>query len=220
MVELRQWEQIADFGKKIVKTLKTRLNDDPLRVWMAHYIAELMKEEKSAKSERHRNSIREEGSDLIIRLWSIRHEFDPNDPINSLNQNIKILVGKDPFREPFVNCSDKEVENEEVEETVFEHCLGSILERSEKEKKVVMATLTTDVSAEDMKIHSKGNGQNSDNDLAINIKALMSFQNKLVKDDPILKSIVEAKTESERKNLAMQALWEISKQRRKLIKKL
>jgi hypothetical protein len=187
---------------------------------MAHYIAELMKEEKSAKSEKWRSSIRKKCCDVIMRLWSIRYRFDSDDPINSLDRNIKILVGKDSFREPLVNCSDKEDENEEMEGTDFERCLYSILKLSEKEKKVIMVALTADVSAEDMKIHSKGDGQNSDDDLEINIKALMSFRNKLVRDDPILKSIVEAKTESERKNLAIQALLEISKQRRKLTKKL
>ncbi len=184
---------------------------------MAHYIAELMKKEKTAKSEKHRNLIRKQCSELIMRLWIFRYKFDSNNPINSLNQNIKILVGEDPFRRPFLSHSDKE---ETQEESDFEQYLNSIIKLSEYEKQVIFSAMTADASEEISEGFSNEDGQESETEFEINITNLINYRDRLTKDNPVLEGIISTEPGSERNTAVMQALWDISKKRRKIIKRL
>lgn len=217
MVELKQWEEIAELGSKIVDTFKTHPGDDPLRVWMAHYIAELMEKEKTVKTEKQRTLIRKQCSELVMRLWDIRYKFDPNDPINTLNQNIKTLVGKGTFGQPFLSCSKKE---ETQEEPCFEEYLNSIIKLSEHEKEVVFSVITADATSEMSDTFANEDSQESEKEFGINIRTLLNYRSSLAKKNPILETIIQAKSKEERRELAMKALWDISKKRRKIIKKL
>ncbi len=221
MEELKGWEGVADLGKKIVKTLNVRSNDDPLRVWMAHYISELMKNEQAAKSEKQRNSIRRECAKLILHLWSIRYQYDFSDPINSLNRNLKILVGDDPFRQPLVRCSEEAKNEQAIDGTDYEQILELITSLSKDEKQVIFAALTADMPEDVPKV---GSGTDDDGGRIdeVDYTKLLKFRDVLVKksDNPMLKDIIAAKTNSKRKNSVIKALWEISKKRRRLIKKL
>lgn len=219
VVESTEWDRVAELGKKIIKALKVDSRNDPLRVWMAHYIAELLKKEKVARSERQRNSIRKESSDLIIRLWSIRDRFDRNDPINLLNENIKTLLGQDPFREFVGNKSDTEKPHKTAVKSKSEG-LGSIIKLSEKERKAIIIGLASDDSHESVEnILPAANGD-ADDSLEININELLGLLRSYAKEDPMLQSILDSKTKSEKMAQTLQVLSQINEERVNILKHL
>lgn len=221
MVELKGWEETAKLGKKIVKALKCRPHDDPLKAWMAHYISELMKNEMSEENERQRNCIRKKCADLILRLWNIRSRYDQNDPINSLNRNLNILVGGEPYRKSPMDFSDDDGCKMNADGVDHEQALGLISDLSEKEKKVICVALTADMPEEALSADFNDKDDNGGVDVQ-SFHELLKLRGRMVdaSDNPLLKEILDAKSISGRKKVTIQALWEISKQRRRLIKKL
>lgn len=69
-------DSILALGKKIVDELGLGQSNDTLGRWMAHYIAETMKEADAATGEAHHKKM-SECSDLILKLWAHRGEL-PN----------------------------------------------------------------------------------------------------------------------------------------------
>lgn len=219
---MKGWEEIADLGRKIVKTLNTHSSDDPLRVWMAHYIAELMKNEKAAKSKKQQDSIRKNCAELILRLWNIRYQFDTSHPINQLNHKLEVLVGDNPWPRPFVKAKEKGSPKEEkCNITKYERNLKQIDELSEQDKRVIFAALVADLPEE-----APEEVNNSQDSTETNVnrlyKQLISSRNRLVREseDKSLKEIVDAKSKLARKKAVTQALIKNSMQRRKIIKML
>ncbi|AQQ71437.1 hypothetical protein SMSP2_01811 [Limihaloglobus sulfuriphilus] len=222
MVKLKKWDEIAKLGEEIVKTLSINPNNSLLQIWMSHYIAELIEKEKTAKSKRSRNQIRKECSDLITRLWMIRYKYDPNDPIYSLEQNLKILVGKNPLKKALVNASiepNNIDENMQSEGGGFEHLIASIIKLSEKEKEIIMAALTADVSEEEVLSYSSDNMQDK-NEFTLNIKTLINYRDRILNSDNMLKGIIQAESDVERMDKMIKALSKTNKQRQDIIKKM
>jgi len=218
VARLKGWAETATLGRRIVKALRLSSHDDPLRVWMAHYIAEPMSNEKSVTSDKRRTTIRRECADLITRLWSIRYQYDQSDPINSLNHNIKVLVGDDVFRRPLVDCSDATEDGEKGYVTAYEWTLQLIASLSKKENAVMLAALTAETPDE---LSDSISGHDEDGK-GLELSGLLDFRKRIVgsSDDPLLKRVEEAETDSARQEAVADALWELSKQRRRLIKTL
>jgi hypothetical protein len=221
VAELKQWEEIADLGNKIVEALQTRSYDDPLRAWMAHYIAELMKkEEKATKTQR--TLIRKECADMIIRLWSVRPRFDYYDPINTINRNLEILVGKDAYRRPVVDISNQEGNEAEDIESKYEKTLSMITELSHKEMRTIFVALTAAIPDKVQIVGLKKEDDTNDKIDENNYTELLTIRNRLTNspDLPSLKIISEAKTDSEKQKATVKILREIDKKRQELIKSI
>ena len=222
MVELKQWEKIADLGKRIVKTLKTHSNDDPLRVWMAHHIAELMKKEKVATNKKQRDSIRKNCAELILRLWNIRYEFDTSHPINQLNHKLEMLVGDNPWPRQLIKTKGKETSKKEIYKvTKYENNLKQIEKISEQDKQIVFIALTADLPDE-IPEEVGSNQDCTDIEIGPLYTKLTLYRNKIVSESEIksLKEIVDAKNKLARKKAVTQALIKNNMQRHKLIKML
>ena len=217
VAKLKAWDEIAALGRRIVQGLKLSPHSDSLRAWMAHYVAELLANERACTNHKRRASLRKQCAELITRLWSIRYQFDPSDPISELNRNIRVLVGDDIMNRPRVDCSDTTGAAEENCETAYEQTLRQIALVSKKESAVMLSALTAGL-VEELSGTSSGD---EDGHPELDISELLRFRKRVVdNDDALLTAIEEAETDSARQEAVAEALWDLSKERRRLIKTL
>lgn len=219
---MKYWEEVANLGERIIKALEIKAHDDPLRCWMAHYIAELMDSEKSAKSEKQRTAIRKNCTELILRLWKIRYRFDPSHPLSQLSRKLEILAGDKPWSRPFVETTEGKAQTKEKHSgPKYEKNLKLIAELAEEDKRVVFIALTADLPRKAPEEFQ--DGENADEaDVAFNYRNLITTRDRLAKgaNTQSLKDIVDAKTKAARKSAIARALMKTNERRQKLIKML
>jgi len=92
MEDSKAQKQFINLGKLVVKELGLDPGVDTLSRWMAHYLAEQIKEAEREKNQKKKTAIEKDISDLIIKIWDrrkIRH--DDLDPLKDINVAIKLL---------------------------------------------------------------------------------------------------------------------------------
>lgn len=89
-------KDVLDLGRALVKELGLDPGVDTLSRWMAHYIAELIKEAETAKVE-ERPAKLAKCADAILKLWERRHQL-PNGkrPFEDLEPILRALESLDP----------------------------------------------------------------------------------------------------------------------------
>lgn len=79
-------------GSRIVNELNIHQSSDTLSRWMAHHLAEVIKEAETAEGT-ERESLQEKAVCLILELWSNRKNLPGNAyPLNHLKDIISILI--------------------------------------------------------------------------------------------------------------------------------
>mgnify|MGYP007049688080 CR=1 FL=1 len=87
---------VLDLGCELVKELDIDPGADTLSRWMAHYIAELIDEAKTAKVE-DRPAKLARCADAILKLWDHRHQLpDGKRPFEDLEPIMRALASLDP----------------------------------------------------------------------------------------------------------------------------
>jgi len=87
---------VLDLGCELVKELDIDPGADTLSRWMAHYIAELIDEAKTAKLE-DRLAKLARCADAILKLWDHRHQLpDGKRPFEDLEPIMRALASLDP----------------------------------------------------------------------------------------------------------------------------
>lgn len=87
---------ILALGKKLVEELGLDQSTDTLGRWMAHYIAETIKDAEAATGEAHNRKM-SECSDFILKLWAHRSNL-PNGkrPFEDFEPIFRVLKSLDP----------------------------------------------------------------------------------------------------------------------------
>lgn len=89
-------KDVLDLGCALVKELNLDPGVDTLSRWMAHYIAELIDEAKTARVE-DRQAKLANCADAILKLWDHRHQLpDGKRPFEDLEPIMKALASLDP----------------------------------------------------------------------------------------------------------------------------
>jgi len=89
-------KDVLDLGCALVKELDLDPGVDTLSRWMAHYIAELVDEAKTAKVE-DRPAKLARCADAILKLWEHRHQLpDGKRPFEELEPIMRALASLDP----------------------------------------------------------------------------------------------------------------------------
>lgn len=225
MEELKGWENVAELGNQIIKKLQDQPHDDPLKRWMAYHVAELLEQEKKAKTARKRELLRKECSDLIIKIWKIRRRYDPNDPINRINRGLDVIVAGGQtswmtFQEPAM--PEGKGPKRKPKKLKYDQILTKIMELADKERRVVFAATTADFPEEltdeiqDVEDQQAEKLNVEHYDQLITLRDLF-FQKTQSKD---IKDIANAKTKTARKKAVAKALHHIDVKRKAYIKML
>lgn len=87
---------VLDIGRALVKELCLDSGVDTLSRWMAHYIAELIKEAETAKVDERPEKL-DKCADAILKLWERRHQL-PNGkrPFQDFEPILRALESLDP----------------------------------------------------------------------------------------------------------------------------
>ena len=89
-------KDVLDLGCALVNELNLDPGVDTLSRWMAHYIAELIGEAKTAKIE-DRPAKLAKCADAILKLWDHRHQLaDGKRPFEDLEPIMRALASLDP----------------------------------------------------------------------------------------------------------------------------
>jgi hypothetical protein len=72
---LKPWSDVVTLGKTIVRDLGLEESNDTLGRWMAHRLAELMREAEVGQGEKARDAGRKAASDLVLRIWDHRSSW-------------------------------------------------------------------------------------------------------------------------------------------------
>lgn len=223
MEELKGWENVAELGNRIIKKLQAQPHDEPLKSWMAYRVAELMEQEKKAKTARKREVLRKECSDLIIKIWKIRRRYDPNDPINKINHGLDVLLsGSQPswmtFQEPPIQKG--KAEKRKLKKLKYDQVLTKIMELSDKDRRVVFAATTAELPE---KVTGETRDIEEQQAEELNVEQydqLITMRNlvfeKTQSED--IKDIANAKTKTARKKAVARALHNIDVERKAYIK--
>lgn len=223
MEELKGWENVAELGNHLVNKLHIQPHDEPLKYWMAYRVAELMEQEKKAKTARKREQLRKECSDLIINIWKIRRRYDPNNPINRINNNLEILVvrsqtswmtfkdsptpeGKDTKRKP--------------KKMKYDHVLNKIMEIADKERRVVFAATTAELPDKLTEETQDSEDQRAEKLNIEHYNQLITLRNLLFQNSQSknIQNIANAKNKTARKKAVAKALHSIGLERKAYIK--
>jgi len=93
-------DALLELGRRLTKELELDTSVDTLGRWMAHYIAELIKDAESASGEERRAKL-QASSDAILNLWRHRHELpDGKRPFEELEPILRALESLDPDGPP------------------------------------------------------------------------------------------------------------------------
>ncbi len=164
-------ESVLELGRKLVEQLGLDDSTDTLARWMAHYIAERIKEVEAAPSDQ-RNKTRSECCDEILKLWAHRSVLpQAKRPFASFEPVFRALESLDPESKSrrFYQLTTKD-EHGESDETkqwleraslvdksarmLIRHCIANAAQTSlNKESEWVrLATKTSSVSTDDLRV--------------------------------------------------------------------
>jgi len=93
---LKQWQEIARLGQRIVHELDLQNTNKVLGRWMAHRVAELMQSVETTTDPIAKEAAERECQDLIIRLWGIRDKWPSGGPLHALMPTLQILLADVP----------------------------------------------------------------------------------------------------------------------------
>src|SRR5688572_3149706 len=103
MGQSEQQKAILELGKLLVKQLDLETSVDTLSRWMAHYLAEKIKDAEALTEGVKKKHSEKECFSLILDLWKHRWHYKPEkQPLRDFNQLFDILERLDPERdEPY-----------------------------------------------------------------------------------------------------------------------
>lgn len=96
MAHLKQWQEIARLGQRILHELELQNTNNVLPRWMAYRVSELIKRTEATIDPKEKEIAEKECQDLIIRLWESRNNWPTGGPLHSLMPTLKILLAKRP----------------------------------------------------------------------------------------------------------------------------
>lgn len=100
MDQLEQQKAILELGKLLVKELDLEESVDTLSRWMAHYVAEKIKQAEELPVGVKKTNVEKECFSLILELWKHRWHYKPDrQPLRNFNQLFDILEGLNPEKE-------------------------------------------------------------------------------------------------------------------------
>ena len=128
MEQLKKQEEILSLGKTIIKQLKHKKNRDSpsiLEEWMAHYVAELIKEIEDCSDPIKKSNLEKECCKTILQLWDKRYSWpDEIKPFSGLKKILefteiiedeslinRLFGNHKKFEEPWIDIANKTIES-------------------------------------------------------------------------------------------------------------
>src|SRR5690349_20940559 len=92
MAKSKQSEEILDLGKTLVEKFSDHGRTDLTTRWMAHYLAERIKDAESENSPAKRKKLQDECSEIIKDLWAKRSNYPgATRPLAGLGEAVSVL---------------------------------------------------------------------------------------------------------------------------------
>ena len=92
-------ESVLELGKKLVNELGLNDSNDTLARWMAHYVAELIRDAENVQGDERLKKM-QVCSDAILSLWRHRHELPSGKrPFEEMEPMLRALESLDPKNE-------------------------------------------------------------------------------------------------------------------------
>lgn len=92
----KPWTATVTLGQRIVKELGLDNSVDTLGRWMAHRVAELMQRAEQAEDEADRESVKQECSELILKIWERRSHLPYGRPLAEVAEFLKKFTTDPP----------------------------------------------------------------------------------------------------------------------------
>lgn len=93
---MKQWQETARLGQRIVHELDLQNTNKVLGRWMSYRVAELMQHAETATDPTVKEATERECQDLVIRLWETRDNWPSGGPLHSLMPTLQLLLADVP----------------------------------------------------------------------------------------------------------------------------
>lgn len=225
MEQSAQLKEILKLGEEIVKELNLYKGVDTLSKWMCHYIAELMRKAKTAKSEAEKAAAERECCEVILKIWKNREVKSPLTnlyPFSGMEEIIEILKNlKEPNDFLFRNLllsTELEIDSNNKWSKLVEQAIYTA-------KNTANIALLTTIAERELNSQMKWsedyiNLLSDDEKLIIELLDHFSFENRTVVftgDDN--RSLIDL-TPTERNTLIIQRLENLVEQQKEVIEKI
>jgi hypothetical protein len=105
---LKQWQETARLGQRIVHELNFHNTNTVLGRWMAYRTAELIQRAETATDPSIKEAAERECQDLVIRLWEARDNWPSGGPLHSLMPTLRLLLADVPAYQRWMRSTEKD----------------------------------------------------------------------------------------------------------------